>query len=205
MKITRWGLGLLSVAGLLLSARDADAFLFCHCCGHHCCETHICCRPYNAFTPICWGNIHCDGCCMQPCTMCSNYMAMMPGNACAPGPMGGMPFGCGPGCGMNGAPMPSMPAAGLAPGAMPGVAPMPVSAPPAPGTPPANPNVPPIYNQTAQYGDPAASYGYGVQPISYYPGYYGYPMPYYPPVYPGAYPYNMYPYGYGYYGGPRMN
>jgi hypothetical protein len=221
MKITRWGLGLVSVAGLLLSARDADAFLFHHCCGH-CCETHICCRPYNAFTPICWGNIHCDGCCMNPCSMCNGYMSMMPGNPCAVGPMACMPFGCGPGgCGVGGGPMPPgngmppppvppPPGVGLVPGAAPpgfvppgamppGAMPpgaMPPGAPMPVGT-PLPPGAPPMNPNMPPIHNQTAQYGYnyGVQPV----GYYGYPMPYNPyAYYPGAYPYGAYPYGYGY-------
>jgi hypothetical protein len=200
MNITRWGLGLLSVAGLLMSACNADAFLFCHncCCGHHCCETHICCRPYNAFTPICWGNIHCDGCCMSPCNMCQGYMSMMPGNPCAAGPMACLPFGCGPAtCGAGGCGVPPM-GPGMPPPGMAPVAPMPVGAPVPQAAPPGmNPNMPPIQNHTAQYGYPTGYEGHGLQPAGYYPGYYGYPYnPY--AAYPGAYPYGAYPYGYGY-------
>src|SRR6516165_7581412 len=71
MKFTRWAVGLWSLTALLMLAGNADAWLFNHCGGchgchshcHHCYETHICCRAYNAFTPICWGNLYCDGCC----------------------------------------------------------------------------------------------------------------------------------------------
>ena len=120
--------------------------------------------------------------------------------------MGG---GCGdPGIGM-GVGM-GMPPAGammmLPPGMpMPG-APMAPGAPTPPNqmAPPSGP-VPPILNHTAQQGNPAAYYG--VQPASYYPGYYGYPQAYYP----AAYQYNPYlawaamaqqynAYGYGAYG-----
>lgn len=53
--------------------------------------THITCRPYNAFTPICWGNLICDGCCPNPCGVASG---------CLPMTMGVPPWACGPSCGM---------------------------------------------------------------------------------------------------------
>ena len=179
MKCTRWALGLVGVAGLLLSVTaDANAWLFSHCCGH-CCNMQITCRQYNAFTPFCSGTVHCDGCC--------------PNFGCAP-----MNFGCG-GCGMPGPVMaafgggyPMMAGWGDAPAGMashmpamlppgtpiPTALPMPPNMPlppgapmpPGPAVPPAS-NVPPILNHTAQGGSPG--YYYGVQPASYY-GYYGY-------------------------------
>jgi hypothetical protein len=212
MKSTRWGLGLLGVAGLLLSVTgDASAWLFHGCCGHHC-NMHITCRAYNAFTPFCWGNVHCDGCC--------------PGSGCAAVNYGG--FGCG-GCGMSGpvamAAMGSFPVAGwgdphsgmamhmppmIPPGVVPPGAVLPPGAsiptglpmapnapppgapmPPGPSTPPAG-TVPPILNHTAQSFAPG--YYYGVQPASY-PGYYANPYGYNPYAY---WPAMAYPYaGYG--------
>ena len=186
MKITRWGLGLLSLAVLLTSVSDAGAW-FGHCGScyhhrHHCFETHITCRPYNAFTPICWGNLTCDGCCPNPCGVASGC-CMPP--SCGSGSCGaGFAGGYMPGqfCGYPGGMLPSY--AG-APIAYPGV-PMPQTMP----TQAPNYNLPPPVNQTTQYGNPAMYYG--VQPASYYPGYYyGYPTAYYP-SYPAM------PYGYGY-------
>jgi hypothetical protein len=184
MKSTRWGLGLLGVAGLLLGVtHDANAWLLHHCCGgRHCCM-QICCRQYNAFTPVCFGNIHCDGCCPNfgcaPMNCCGGGCAM-PGPVCAalnPFPaMAGIPMQMPPmmmGAGMPLPPGMSMPTGmPMTPGA-----PMP----PGPGTPPAG-NVPPILNHTAQYANPAMYYG--VQPAGYNPGYYGY--------YANAYGYNPY-------------
>lgn len=68
--------------------------------------TQITCRPYNAFTPICWGNLVCDGCCPSPCGVASGCMPMqigMPpwcnsygtcGLPCMPGGGGCGPEGC---------------------------------------------------------------------------------------------------------------
>src|SRR5882724_10277641 len=67
-----------------------------HC--HNRYVTQITCRPYNAFTPICWGNLVCDGCCPQPCGVASGCLPMTFGvppfaaNGC------GMPC-MGPSCG----------------------------------------------------------------------------------------------------------
>src|SRR5262249_16474778 len=55
---------LLSLAALGLATDQASAFFRCcrwHCC-NKCCAT-FCCRPYNAFTPCCFGSLCCDGCC----------------------------------------------------------------------------------------------------------------------------------------------
>ena len=38
--------------------------------------TQITCRPYNAFTPIAWGNIVCDGCNPNPCGVASGQLPM---------------------------------------------------------------------------------------------------------------------------------
>ncbi len=167
MKLTRWGWGILGVAALLVSSTSAQAWPFHHCCGcrHHCCEMHICCRPYNAFTPICCGNLFCDGCCPNPCAAASGCCAM-PSYGCGmPAPCMGGFDGCGYGACVPGAcdagPMmpPSLPPVG---------APLP----PGPATPvaPTPTTMPPAFNHTAQYGAPAMPYG--VWPASYYPGYY---------------------------------
>jgi hypothetical protein len=51
---------LLSLAGVGLSTGQASAWLFCH----HCCSgsATLCVKPYNAFSPSCFGTIACDGC-----------------------------------------------------------------------------------------------------------------------------------------------
>jgi hypothetical protein len=41
--------------------------------------TQITCRPYNAFTPICWGNLVCDGCNPNPCGVASGCLPMTMG------------------------------------------------------------------------------------------------------------------------------
>jgi hypothetical protein len=63
---------LLSLAVWALATAEASAWFGCcghHCCGRHCYSYSICCRPYNAFTPVCFGNLYCDGCCMPPSGM----------------------------------------------------------------------------------------------------------------------------------------
>jgi hypothetical protein len=62
-KIYVWSL--LSVVGMAVAATPASAFwwLFHKHHGIHRHSTVIVCRPYNAFTPVCSGNIVCDGCC----------------------------------------------------------------------------------------------------------------------------------------------
>jgi len=36
------------------------------CCCGHCYDFSICCKQYNAFSPVCFGKIFCDGCCPTP-------------------------------------------------------------------------------------------------------------------------------------------
>src|SRR3954447_16572156 len=87
-------LALLALAGLASHVTDADAFFCCRPWRHRCHRyaTQITCRPYNAFTPICWGNLVCDGCCPNPCGVASGCMPMSMG----------MPSCCGMGYGMSG-------------------------------------------------------------------------------------------------------
>jgi hypothetical protein len=175
MKRTILTLGLFSLCCLAVVASYSQAG-FCCLFGHHNrCVTHITCRPYNAFTPICWGNLVCDGCCpnMGGC-----------GGGCQMPSFGyggcGIPYmgmACAPQYGYAGdmAPAPKQPA----PNAAPFTPPMPM--PSGPGT---TMMVPP-------YGVSQASY-YPFTPMAYpnyyYPGYY-YPNYYQPPP--------MYWYGYG--------
>lgn len=52
-----------SLAALGLAHGQAAAwFRDCNCCSSKCCTT-ICLRQYNAFTPICFGSLNCEGCC----------------------------------------------------------------------------------------------------------------------------------------------
>ncbi len=37
------------------------------CCCGHCYDFSICCKQYNAFSPVCFGKLYCDGCCPSPC------------------------------------------------------------------------------------------------------------------------------------------
>jgi hypothetical protein len=85
MKRNILALSLLSLSVLALVAGIANAW----CCKHRC-MTHITCRPYNAFTPICWGNLVCDGCCPSM------------GNGGCQMPMGVVPWAASGSCGMTG-------------------------------------------------------------------------------------------------------
>src|SRR5262249_48883912 len=52
----------LSLATVTVTATEAPAwFLSCCHCRNKCCTT-ICCKPYNAFSPVCCGNITTDCC-----------------------------------------------------------------------------------------------------------------------------------------------
>lgn len=143
--------------------------------------THISCRPYNAFTPICWGNLVCDGCNPSPCGVASGCLPMtfgMPPFACAGGHFGAMPY-------MGGAmatDMPMMPPMHMAPAPQPfnPPAPMPVG----PNTTMAYP-----YNGVAQANYPT----YAPQ---YYPNYYT--PNYYNPYMSWQNPQPMPSYWYGY-------
>jgi hypothetical protein len=90
-------LGALTLAGLAFSAADADAWLF-HDCHINRYSTFIACRPYNAFTPVCYGSIVCDGCCPAP--FCGGCPPMWRPQTMPPvmaGPPSCCDLGCGPG------------------------------------------------------------------------------------------------------------
>lgn len=161
-------LAFLSLVGLALSASASQAGFFRNLCCNRC-ATHIVVRPYNAFTPFCYGNMVCDGCCPTP--FCAS--------GCGPGGSG-----CGPamaplavnyGFGCQQSPMlyPGAPGSPVLlpgnPGYAPGYAPMPAA---------------PVNNTTYLNQQP-----YGVQPAGYNPGY-AYPGYGYYPQQP--YPMNNY-------------
>lgn len=57
---------LLSLPALAILTPASPAGLFHPCCRHGCFgrySLYLCCRQYNAFDPICVGNINCIGCC----------------------------------------------------------------------------------------------------------------------------------------------
>ena len=86
-----FALGFLSLAAIGLASGPAAAWWPCFPCScKSCCTTTICLKQYNAFTPVCWGSLTCDGCCPM------NF-------GCCPG-MGGYGFGGGGAgqCGTNG-------------------------------------------------------------------------------------------------------
>src|SRR5258708_565473 len=72
MKTKTLTLALLGMVGWFLGTNDAGAFWRCRD------YSVIKCRPYNAFTPLCWGNMTCDGCC--PFAGCG-------GGGCCPSPI----------------------------------------------------------------------------------------------------------------------
>jgi hypothetical protein len=76
--------GILSLAALGMATAPAPAlFHCCHwgCCGK-CCQT-ICIRPYNAFTPVCFGSLCCTGC--SPLATCYPPPALSGPPAYGPG------------------------------------------------------------------------------------------------------------------------
>ncbi|MGE3804602.1 MAG: hypothetical protein AB7K24_08015 [Gemmataceae bacterium] len=83
-----FALGVMTVAVLGFSAQSAFAwwpcFPLCGCCKKSKCCTTISIKQYNAFTPVCCGSLHCDGCCpvnMSP--PCCGVQSM-----CGPGIFG---------------------------------------------------------------------------------------------------------------------
>jgi hypothetical protein len=199
MKRKILAVGLLSLCALALFTGESRAWfgpLNPYCpwsfwSPHNRYVTQITCRPYNAFTPICWGNLVCDGCCPNPCAVAGGCMPMNMGLPpfAAPGccgPMAGGPGfgGCGPqGCMASDMPLmqgPPMPMQGSGP--MPDIRSQPWSAPmPMPQGPP-NPNMtmyPP--NGLTQANYPMYQPYY---PTPYMPQYYN---PYMPQQAPPAY------------------
>ena len=186
MKRKILAVGLLSLCTLAMFIGESQAFHgLWH--RHNRYVTQITCRPYNAFTPICWGNLVCDGCCPSPCGVAGG---------CMPINMGVPPFASF--CGMpymGGGFAPSMAYASdmhmsapqqgpMMP--MPDVRSQPFM-PPAPMPLPQGPNTTMMYPQS------------GVAQANYYPMY----MPqYYPPTFYNPYQ-NMQPMPYYWYNGGR--
>lgn len=90
MKAKILALGLFSLCATMFMAQSAQAWGLCHDWCHRY-VTKITCRPYNAFTPICWGNLVCDGCVPNPCGVAGGFMPLNFGvppwacNACTQG------------------------------------------------------------------------------------------------------------------------
>jgi hypothetical protein len=173
MKRKILALGLYSLCCLALFTSESNAFfgLFSH---HNRYVTTITCRPYNAFTPICWGNLVCDGCCPNPCGVASG---------CLPTSMGIPPwaysYGMGHGLASGG---------GCCVGDSCGASDMPAAAPvrPQPSFTPPMPMPMPGGPGMTMYPQPQPQQG--VSQANYYPQ----PM-YAPQYYPGYYPmYNPY-------------
>jgi hypothetical protein len=167
-------LALLSLSAASLTTGHASAWpcWFDKCCNKKNCAT-LCIKPYNAFSPVCFGSICCDGC--FPLSVHgghrgSPYGAYGPYGACGPqgmcGPMwgdGGLD-GC-DSCAVSQLPAPDTALTGT-PQVLPGTNP-PNSPPPAPATVPTG-TVP-----TSQAWPNVLPYGMiqaGYQP-AYYPGY----------------------------------
>jgi hypothetical protein len=91
MKLKQYIVTALSLAGIALSAAPVSAWFFNkHHHGINRFSTVIVCRPYNAFTPVCSGNLVCDGCCPFSCPQ------MPTGASCSPmlgNPMLGLSHG----------------------------------------------------------------------------------------------------------------
>ncbi len=163
MKLKLFALGGLCLVGWALSACQASAFgVFPHC--FHKNYSVIVCRPYNAFTPICCGNVVCDGCCPSP--YCGGPSCQLPIQNCFAPACGGLTYG----------PNSFVPYAVSQPQMMQTPA-IPTQNAPSFTPPPPLPNT--VYNQTSM-GYPAQ----GMVPVQ--------PASYYPPQYP-TYPTNFYP------------
>jgi hypothetical protein len=178
MRMKSWIAALFSVAVVGLAAEQALALFW----KHKCCRggTYICCRPYNAFSPVCFGSIVCDGC--SPLQTASVLPAGCFPSFVPNGPHGAHMFGfngyhgaLGYGAAAGGPYMMSPePDRGPAPSYQ---APMPTPVPP----------------NTSWY-NPYNPAPFGVQPANYPAGYY----PGYWPAYPMGYWTNAYapsPYG----------
>jgi hypothetical protein len=77
MRTKRILVAILSLAVVGLSAQPSFAWLLHRCCG---CKysTVICCQPYNAFTPVCFGNITGLGCCPIAMSCCQQGGPSLP-------------------------------------------------------------------------------------------------------------------------------
>lgn len=188
MKRKILAVGLLSLCCLGLVAGESQAFFgmfnpwnpYSFCNRHNRYVTQITCRPYNAFTPIAWGNLVCDGCVPNPCGVASG---------CLPLTMGPPPWACPGNCGPSGCGMPYMGGSGgccasdmgpMMSGPSPSPYPMPMApdnrgpggfAPPMPM--PVGPNTTMMYPQNP--GVAQANYQPNYQPAYYpmpYPNYY---------------------------------
>lgn len=169
-------LGLLTLAGMAGTAGESQAWCLRDRMNRY--STYICCRPYNAFTPVCFGSITCNGCApvmMQPPCMPTYGGWMPPGGGGACGPMGCCPnYTTGDGC-QTGLPMPMDPMGGMMPQMMPQApmgqhyAPQPYAAQPMP-----------IQQQSHAYIPQAPMHNVGYQPGYQIPGYYVQPVSYYP-------------------------
>jgi hypothetical protein len=176
------GLAALAMMPALSQAGTFGLFTGCGwfgCCGCGSSSCTFCVRPYNAFTPVCAGNITCMGCMpfMSPCPNYSgmNYCGPM-ANACPAAPYGSPALGS-EGSWSNCTPSLPNEVSGTSP-----------ALPPLPSAQPANPL-------------PPAPIPVGLQPsttTSMMPNpYYGMIQAGYRPVYPVTY--NPYV-NYGYYG-----
>lgn len=180
-------LGLLSLTALSVMPQTSHAWFRCWRCSKY--STYICIRPYNAFSPVSYGNITSTGCC-----------PMMLGGS----PMGGCPVPampscfnpCPPSCTMgfgDGGCLPSPSAFAQQP-MMPGPMSQPLPQAPQQGPQFTPPQPMPLNPAAYQTGYNPYLYNYGVMQAAAYQGnYYGnYPGYGYQPNY-----YQNYGYGYG--------
>jgi hypothetical protein len=199
-KLLVLGLVSLTVLGGLPQLALAGPFCWrCRCSKY---STYICIRPYNAFSPVCYGNIMADGCC--PLMMGGGQFS-----GCCPGPSTPSCFtACAPSCTMGFDGGGCLPAPGnvqqpqaAAPNATPPAQQLPQG--PAAGPQFAPPNPAQLNPAAYMWGYNPYLYNYGVMQTSAYQNYYG---NYAPAGYNGYQPnyYQNYGYGYGYgYGTPN--
>jgi hypothetical protein len=181
---------LVSLAALGLTAGPSLAGLLpFHCCCHNKCSMYFCCKQWNAFDCMCFGNLCCSGCCMpfgNGGNGCCNQGCCP--DACDGGSCGQPGSCCSTGCCEGGSlPAPGGPAAALPPapdGSHAGV-PQPLT----PVPPGATPTVPTAAPSVSYYGpaaySPVQAVGYE-NPYAPYAGYasnpYAMPMPRYAPA-----------------------
>lgn len=173
----------LSLAGVGLTSGQASAGIFhclfgrCHKCSD--CETTLCVKAYNAFSPTCFGTLWCNGCApiSGPGFGYANHGPLVDGACYGPDCLGGLPYAAAP-------MMPAVP--GVPQSAIAAQAPTgPVFQAPVPSPLPTNVNTrsqawPYPAPQANPYGAPQANpYGWYQQPPFNYGGY-PYPMPYAP-------------------------
>ncbi|MFN4259981.1 MAG: hypothetical protein ACK4RK_11865 [Gemmataceae bacterium] len=144
----------------------------CRGCRNSCCYQYsVCCCPYNAFSPICCGNVCCKGCCPQPC--CPQPCCCDP---CCCDPCCTSCVGC-DSCSLGNLPAPHHHGGNTSASPMPNDNGNELPTGPAPSA------VPSMMNGTMGYAPASPMPGYPVyqgvaMPVAYRPAYYGAPHGY---------------------------